>query len=580
MTSEVRKRAKGSNANVKDEKGTFEKELHLKNDDMTRPTHARNSKDTLHPAKSADKNLYEISSGTYWLTRVLYLRYLAFIYCVAFSVALNQNKQLIGRNGLLPVQNFMKQLNEHFGDNGRSQFLAVPSLMLFIDVDHVDWYLDALTYLGLALGLVILITGSSNIIMMLVLWMLYHSLVNIGQRWYSFGWESQLLETGFLAILFCPLFTMQKYPEHTPPSFVAIYGNRWLIFRIMIGAGLIKIRGDKCWRDLTCMNYHYQTQPVPNPISYFLHQSPEIIHMTETLGNHFIELVAPFFMLLTRPFRIAGGIIQIAFQVTLIISGNLSFLNWLTILPSLCCFDDRFLLSMFPASSARKKVAELQNNQEEKASLGSAIRKVYEIMVALLIAYLSIPVVKNLLSSNQAMNTSFDSFRIVNTYGAFGSITKTRTEVIFQGTRNRTIIPDQKGGIWQEYEFKCKPGDVKRRPCLISPYHYRLDWLMWFAAFQNYQYNPWLVHFAAKLLANRKEATDLIEHNPFADGKPPRYIRAEHYIYEFTKIGSKEAKQGQWWKRRRIKEYLPIIDLHSVAAYLKSNGWVIPKIEE
>ena len=98
-------------------------------------------------------------------------------------VALNQNKQLIGKNGLLPAQNFMQQLNEHFGDNGWSQFLAVPSLMLFLDVNHVDGYLDALAYLGLALGLVILITGSSNIIIMLILWMLYHSLVNIGQRW-------------------------------------------------------------------------------------------------------------------------------------------------------------------------------------------------------------------------------------------------------------------------------------------------------------------------------------------------------------------------------------------------------------
>ena len=75
-------------------------------------------------------------------------------------------------------------------------------------------------------------------------------------------------------------------------------------------------------------------------------------------------------------------------------------------------------------------------------------------------------------------NALFDLLR------CFSSVTKERTEVIFQGTRNLTIIPDHKGGIWEENQFQCKPGDPKRRPCVISPYHYRLDWLTWFAAFK------------------------------------------------------------------------------------------------
>lgn len=62
------------------------------------------------------------------------------------------------------------------------------------------------------------------------------------------------------------------------------------------------------------------------------------------------------------------------------------------------------------------------------------------------------------------------------------SITKERTEVILQGTSSPD--PNDPAAVWEEYDFKCKPGDLKRRPCFISPYHYRLDWLMWFAAFQ------------------------------------------------------------------------------------------------
>lgn len=68
------------------------------------------------------------------------------------------------------------------------------------------------------------------------------------------------------------------------------------------------------------------------------------------------------------------------------------------------------------------------------------------------------------------------------------SITKERTEVILEGTYNASLSGDGERATWLEIEFKCKPGSIGRRPCLISPYHYRLDWLMWFAAFQVYTY--------------------------------------------------------------------------------------------
>lgn len=113
--------------------------------------------------------------------------------------------------------------------------------------------------------------GSANVPILFILWALYFSIVNVGQTWYSFGWESQLLEVGFLTMFMVPLMSLKRYPEWTPTPAVCVWGNRWLLFRIMIGAGMIKIRGDACWRDLTCMNYHYQTQPVPNPISIYFH---------------------------------------------------------------------------------------------------------------------------------------------------------------------------------------------------------------------------------------------------------------------------------------------------------------------
>ena len=127
------------------------------------------------------------------------------------------------------------------------------------------------------------------------------------------------------------------------------------------------------------------------------------------------------------------------------------------------------------------------------------------------------------------MNRSFNSLRIVNTYGAFGSVGNVRTEVIIEGQNEQ--------GEWIEYEFKCKPGDVNRRPCLISPYHYRLDWLLWFAAFGDYNQHPWILHLTWHLLKGKNEAKDvydLIEFDPFFNQtEPPKFIKAEHYEYKF-----------------------------------------------
>ena len=216
---------------------------------------------------------------------------------------------------------------------------------------------------------------------------------------------------------------------------VCVYGYRWLIFRIMLGAGLIKVRGDPCWRQLTCMNYFYNTQPNPNPVAYLAHQAPASWHAFETLGNHMIELVFPWCTFIPlRAARLFNGCWQVIFQLVLISTGNLSFLNWLTIAPSIWYFDDKFLSFAF-SKSTLEKVREKNKSTEKEMDDGWSdgyyreirnmtkninLRNIVNLSVGCLIAYLSIPIVANLASSSQAMNRSFDPFRIVNTYGAFG----------------------------------------------------------------------------------------------------------------------------------------------------------------
>ncbi|XP_066239102.1 lipase maturation factor 1 isoform X1 [Saccopteryx leptura] len=525
-----------------------------------------------------------LRAGTFWLTRIVLLRALAFIYFVAFLVAFHQNKQLIGDRGLLPCKAYLKSVQQHFqGRVGWDAVSYAPTVLWLLDWSHMDSNLDALALLGLGISSFILVTGCANMVLMAVLWVLYMSLVNVGQIWYSFGWESQLLETGFLGIFLCPLWTLSRLPRKTPTSRIVLWGFRWLIFRIMLGAGLIKIRGDQCWRDLTCMDFHYETQPVPNPMAYFLHQSPWWVHRFETLSNHFLELVVPFFIFLGRRMCLLHGALQILFQAVLIVSGNLSFLNWLTIVPSIACFDDATVGLLFPSGpgSLKDQVLKLQKEEAQEEAwptlthgLGRMVRQAVHLALGILVAWLSLPVVLNLLSPKQLMNSSFNPLRIVNTYGAFGSITRERTEIILQGTASANASAAD--AVWEDYEFKCKPGGLRRRPCLISPYHYRLDWLMWFAAFQTYEQHEWVIHLAGKLLANDAEALSLLDLNPFADRDPPRWVRGEHYRYKFSRPGGLHAADGKWWIRKRLGPYFPPLSLRDLRGYFRSREWPHP----
>src|SRR6185369_9782785 len=173
-----------------------------------------------------------------------------------------------------------------------------------------------------------------------VMWVFYLSFVNVGQTWYSFGWETLLLETGFLAIFLGA--------RHVAPPVIVIWMLRWLLFRVMFGAGLIKLRGDPCWRDLTCLNVHYETQPMPNPLSWFFHWGPEWTHRAGVWVNHFSELVVPFGYFLPQPVASIAAIATIAFQGLIMASGNLSWLNLLTMVLAIPALDDRILGILLP----------------------------------------------------------------------------------------------------------------------------------------------------------------------------------------------------------------------------------------
>lgn len=493
------------------------------------------------------------TSSSYWLTRFVLLRLLGLVYLVAFATILDQGLGLLGSDGLLPAAQFLERARAQLD----WPFLRLPTLFWWTSSNS---FLMGTAWLGFALSLAVLF-GYANSILLLALWFLYMSFVHVGQNWYSFGWEIQLLETGFLAVFLCPLLDGRPFPRRPPPILV-IWLFRWLIFRIMLGAGLIKIRGDSCWRELTCLVYHYETQPVPNPLSRTLHFLPVGFHKLGVLFNHLVELAAPFFLFGSRPARrVAGGLIA-TFQVLLIASGNLSFLNWLTIVPALACFDDSLLAQALP-----RRLVERAEIAKAGVPPYPAEQKFAVSALCLVAGFLSVAPIANLISARQIMNTSFDRLQLVNTYGAFGSVGRERYELVFSGTEASTLTAETE---WKDYELPCKPGDPLRRPCVISPYHYRLDWLLWFAAMSGPEDYPWSLHLVSKLLENDETVLDLFARNPFPE-HPPRYVRVVRYRYRFAPPGD-----AAWWKREPLDMWLPPLsaDDPRLRGFLAAHGWM------
>jgi hypothetical protein len=476
---------------------------------------------------------------TYWLTRFLMLRLLGLIYAIAFLAVISQIIPLIGANGLLPVGIFLRNVGSVLGSPGAG-FLRLPSVFWFA---HSDTTLLTAAWIGFALSCVVL-AGFANAPLLTLLWFLYMSFVHVGQDWYGYGWEIQLLETGFLAIFLCPLLDPRPFPRRAPPMPV-ITLFRWLTFRIMLGAGLIKIRGDEVWRNGTALYYHFETQPLPGPLSRWFHFLPRAILKTGVWFNFLAELVAPWFVFWPRLGRHAAGIIIILLQLILILSGNLSFLNWLTILPALACFDDGFWSAILPRRLVRRAETAMAQAEPSRPMLATAWA------VAAVIALLSIQPVLNMLSPQQIMNTSFDPIDLVNTYGAFGSVGRERLNLVFEGTMDET--PDDNAN-WKAYHYKGLPVALDQRPPQIAPYQLRLDWQIWFASMSSPDEYPWTLTLISKLLHNDPGAVGLFAGNPFPD-KPPRYIRAILYRYSFVHPGNRE---GLWWHRERVGEpWLP-----------------------
>ncbi|WP_067541793.1 lipase maturation factor family protein [Nocardia crassostreae] len=469
------------------------------------------------------------TASEYWLARQVLERGIAAVYVIAFVAAARQFRALIGEHGMLPVPRYL----------ARRSFRDAPSLFHF---HYSDRFFAVVCWCGAALAAA-LVGGAADLaplwaamLLWLVLSALYLSIVNVGQAWYAFGWETLLLEAGFLAVFLGN--------DRTAPPVLLVWLVAWLVFRVEFGAGLIKMRGDPCWRNLTCLYYHHETQPMPGPLSWFFHHLPKPLHRVEAGANHIVQLVVPFGLFAPQPVAsVTAGIIVVT-QAWLVLSGNFAWLNWITIVLA-CGVISQSVLPV-PAPPA------LPDPPLWFASLVVAF--------AGLVVALSYWPVRNMLSSQQRMNMSFNAYRLVNTYGAFGTVGRVRHEVVIEGTLDSEITGDT---VWLEYVFKGKPGVLERLPRQWAPYHLRLDWLMWFAAISPSYARPWLGPFLLRLLENDPDTLRLLRANPFPES-PPRYVRALLYRYRFT-TPHELRHEHAWWQRSVVGEYVRPMSRDSAA---------------
>jgi hypothetical protein len=430
---------------------------------------------------------------------------------LAFLSTLNQFRPLLGEHGVAPVPELLRIARR----------LRGPTLFRW---GYTDRLLVAVAVAGLVLSASV-VAGVPQLgppwvpmLVFLAQWILYLSIVNVGQTFYGFGWEMLLCEALII---------------------VAIW---WLVFRLEFGAGMIKIRGGSEWRDLTALMYHHETQPMPNPLSRQAHLLPTWFHKGEVIGNHFAQLVVPFFLFVPGPVGSVAAAIVILTQLWLIVTGNFAWLNWITVVLAASAITDSAWHWLIPA---------IPTDLGTDAASTPLWWFVIVAAVTVLLFVLSVRPVQNLFSSRQLMNASFNRWMLVNAYGAFGTVTKRRIEFVLEGTLEENPLDDAE---WREYGFKGKPGDVRAMPRQWAPYHLRLDWLMWFLPLGR-MWEPWFEMFLLRLLEADPPTLRLLRTDPF-DGSPPHWVRVRAYHYRFTTHAEYRAT-GDRWVRTLEREVFP-----------------------
>jgi predicted DCC family thiol-disulfide oxidoreductase YuxK len=473
---------------------------------------------------------------TYPVIAWLFLRFFSLIAMVAFVSFGIQALGLIGSQGILPIANLVAAAKQQLDI---ARYWQLP--MLFW-LNHSDLFIMLACWCGVLFSGLLFFNKWPRLCL-LAIYALYLSLINAGQVFMTFQWDLFLVETALVSF-----FLLGSLP-------VGIWLLRWLLLRFMFAGGLVKlISGEPAWRDFTALVYYFNTEPLPTPLAWYAHHLSVWLLKTGGCLTLIVELLIPFLIFFPRRLRFTAAFLILIFQTIILITGNYNWFNLLTILLCLALLDDAAIKHIMPSC--------LFNFIAKRTTIHLPHKLIYKLAIAFAVITIPISLLQfhlrlggNIPKPLAAVYNVIAPFSVVNMYGPFAVMTKVRMEIIIEGSND--------GVEWREYTFKYKPGDVKRRPLWNIPLQPRLDWQMWFAALSAPQQNWWFFAFAQRLLENSPTVIALLETNPFSD-KPPLYLRALFYEYNFTTSAERQENRA-WWSRKLVGYYVKDLSLKSAS---------------
>lgn len=486
-----------------------------------------------------------IATSKYFIARWTFLRCVALIYLIAFVSLWVQINGLVGSGGIVPAKVFLNAVSRQMGPE---RYWLLPTIFWF---NATDGFLNLVCGVGTAFSL-LAVLGLLQGPLFFCLWIFYLSLTIICWDFLGFQWDNLLLEIGFLSIFFSPWKLFTKTSFKSQPSDVVLWLFRVLLFKLMFSSGIVKLSShDSAWWNLTALTFHYETQPLPTWIGWYVHQLPAWFQKISAVVMFGIELFVPFLIFSPKRFlRLFACWALIGFQILILLTGNYCFFNLLAIALCVLLIDDESWPAWIKKRFQMPSESTLVHSNNWSKVIVTPITIMFILISTMQIGGVfrsHIPWPRSLVNFHRLLSP----FRTVNSYGLFAVMTTKRSEIVVEGSND--------GQTWLAYEFKWKPGDLKRRPAFVAPHQPRLDWQMWFAALGTYEDNPWFVSFLERLLEGSPKVLALLANNPFPNA-PPHYIRAVMYDYKFTDLKMKK-QEGIWWERSRKKLYFPAISL-------------------
>jgi uncharacterized membrane protein YphA (DoxX/SURF4 family) len=474
---------------------------------------------------------------------------------MAFASYAVQILGLNGSNGILPTADLLAQAGEQLGVE---RYWLFPTVAWF---NGSDAFLQGITYAGTFLSFLMILgiaTGPALVILT-VLWL---SLVTGGGEFTGFQSDGMLVEASVLSLFFVSWQWFEPpWPfsnkRQSNPSAASLWLIRFMIFRIMLASGLVKLlSGDPAWQSLTAMQYHYETQPIPTPLAWYAHQLPPWFQKLSCLGMYVSEMVAPILIFAGRRGRIAAAFLISSLHFFINLTGNYTFLSYLMIALCIPLIDDGIFQHLLPRKLTRA-ILGLERTPFPPRWHRLLINSAASILLFLAASQFVMTVLGGKYLPDFVEEAMFvlAPFHIVDRYGLFAVMTTRRPEIVFQGSED--------GKNWISYEFKYKPGDdLTRPPPWVAPHMPRLDWRLWFAAMEPVQSSPWVIGLVRRLLEGSKDVNIFFVRNPFPM-TPPKYICAFVYDYHFSNFTIKN-NTGNWWWRNHQQRYFPPVSLPSI----------------